>query len=765
MILKNNNSMLTWKPYISIGVLAALCIPVAAHFGVREILCFLVFFYGLAGMYYGLRLNKPEAPSPWQYLLLGLALQFTGALIQANTDASGTFGAGLSPADGLLFLGHVGMVVALWQFASKQHREFPKHGFFQGWILATSLVLIGWQFLFLPTIVQYGFSLQLPQTFRMLYPTLAYIEVGMLLWIWISSEAQRSKAFIFLAVAVVFFAAGETYFHGTSHSLEVPNDMNLILWLLAYVHYGAAVLHPEMKQLGRPRLSEETSHVHHVLTLLLPLVLLLPVTLLVIYFKALHPATIGILLGFFLVIVLSWYQLSVSMQHIIHVKQLLEVQNRTDFLTGVPNRNHIEHVVGSSIYPLTKRHGYDYNALLLIDIDGFKSINNRFGFNLGDFILKAVATRLYVESTKNRHHFARVDGDEFTLLMLNVDNRQAVEAQAWQIHVLLAEPINVNGISLKVSCSIGISINLALEKASFTTMLKESERALVWAKENQSQVEVYDYHKDSVENSSWVLADFRNAIATHQLLVYYQPKLHVSSNKVMGLEALVRWHHPERRVLTPDKFLAQIEATDLIHSMFTLVLHDITKQWYVWSKEGLRLAIALNVTARDLMHYDLVNEIRHALAQNQMPASYLEIEITESGAISDTGRVKKVLADLMALGIKISMDDYGTGYSSLLYLQQLSVHYLKIDQQFIRVMLNDESSAAIVHSTMALANTLKIQVIAEGVDDVRVLQQLKYLGCYGAQGFLFSEAVAAEHVPTVISMIESKSFLVQAPVY
>ncbi|HEY0562911.1 MAG TPA: hypothetical protein VGD04_06260 [Methylophilus sp.] len=117
--------MLTWKPYFSIGVLAALCIPVAAHFGVREILCFLVFFYGLAGMYYGLRLNKPEAPSPWQYLLLGLALQFTGALIQANNDASGTFGAGLSPADGLLFFGHVGMVVALWQFASKQHREFP----------------------------------------------------------------------------------------------------------------------------------------------------------------------------------------------------------------------------------------------------------------------------------------------------------------------------------------------------------------------------------------------------------------------------------------------------------------------------------------------------------------------------------------------------------------------------------------------------------------------------------------------------------------
>jgi diguanylate cyclase len=748
-----------WKTHLSFGVLLALGLPLADRFGLRDPWYFMIVFYSLFGICYGVKLNKPAILSPWVYFFLALTFQFIGALIQSNTDASGLFGAVLSPADCFLLFGHLFMAVALWQFASKLHQKFPKYGFFQGWILATSLILIGWQFLFLPTIFQYGFSLHRPQTFRMIYPTMSYVEMGMLLWIWVSSEASQSKAFILLVMATVFFAAGEAMFHGTSYSLGVPQNFNLILWLLGYIAFGSVALHPEMNKLGIPKRIEESSHVNNVLTLLLPLVLLLPITLLIIYFKALHPAAIGILFGFFLVIVLGWYQLRASMQNIVNMNQLLERQNRTDYLTGIPNRNGIEHVVSTSTDKLSKIVNPGYNGLLLIDIDGFKAINNTFGFSVGDSILKSIAVTLHAESFKNGHNFARVDGDEFTLLMNNIENSQHIKAQAWQIHQLLDTPIKINGAMLKVSCSIGISINPAAEKVSFDTMLKESERSLVWAKENQSQVEVYDKNKDIEESRGWVLADFRGAIAAHQLVVYYQPKVNISSKKVLGVEALVRWHHPERGLVMPDRFLHHIESTDLIHSLFVLVLNDATKQWRLWYEQGLIIGMALNVTARDLIHFDLVNEIRGALVKNNMLAKYLEIEITESSALSDPARVKKVLSGLMDLGVKTSIDDYGTGYSSLLYLQQLPLNYLKIDQQFIREMRTDKSSEAIVRSTMKLAKNLNIEVIAEGVDDVRVYKQLKRLGCYGVQGFLFSKAVEAESIYDAVKTIESANFL------
>lgn len=741
----------SWKKYLIFGTLAALSIPLADEFGMRDVLFFSIVFSSILAIFWGIFSNKPEVLGPWIYLALAIVSQFSGALIQANTDSSGNFGLQLSLADGFLFLGHVSMAVALWQFASKLHREFPRHGFFQGWILATSLMLIGWQFLFLPTIVQHGFSFGRPQTFRMVYPTMSYIELGMLLWIWVSSEIYKSRAFIFLAMATVFFSAGESLFHGTSASLGVPRNFNLTMWLMAYVTYGALALHPEMKKFSVPRLSAESSHATNVLTLLIPLVLLLPVALLVTFFQELHPATIGILAGFFLVIVLGWYQLRISIKNIIRTNRLLEKQNQTDYLTGIPNRNYIEHVIETSAYQMNKQ-----NGLLLIDIDGFKSINNMFGFQTGDLIIKTIAERLYDESIKSGHYFARVDGDEFALFMLSSKNQHAIEAQAWRIHRLLDDPIAVNGVSIRVVCSIGVSVCHAFEKVNFASMLKESERALVWAKQKQSQVEIYVKSKDTGDDKNWVLAEFRGAVAARQLTVYYQPKVQASTNKVFGVEALVRWQHPERGLVMPCEFMQKIEETDLAHHLFTFVLNDVARQWRVWNDQGLALSIAINVAAKDIMDFDLIGEISSVLENKQMPAHQLEIEITESSALSDPVHVKKVLSGLMALGVKISVDDYGTGYSSLLSLQQLPLHFLKIDQQFIRQMRNHPSSATIVRSTMELARSLNVEVIAEGVEDAWVYQKLQSLGCYGVQGFLFSEAVAAESIIRVVREIEAE---------
>ena len=735
--------------FLFLGLSAAMALPLVG-LDRRDVLYFGIVFYSIAGMGWGVVSNRPELNTPWVFLLAGLVMQCAGALIQANTDVSGIFGAGLSLADGLLLSGHLCYLTGLWQFASRLHREFPRHGFFQACILATSLILIGWQFLFLPTIVHYGFAPTRPETFRMVYPTVAFVEVGMLLWVWTSSEAYRSKVFLLLCAAILCFGTGETMFHGASTSQGVPSDTNLVVWLYGYVCLGAVALHPEMSLLSVPRRSEEGSHAGKVLTLLLPLVILLPAGLLVAHFRELHAATVGILGGFFLLLLLGWVELRVSIQKMAQANRLLEQQNRTDRLTGIPNRSHIEHVIRTGAYRSDRQ-----NGLLLIDIDGFKSINNSFGFYMGDLIIKAVAERLCADSVQAGYHFARVDGDEFALLMTDVDDPAAIEAQAWKVHRLLDEPVVVNEVVVRIMCSIGVSIAHPQQTLNFPSMLKESERALGWAKESQSQVEVYDEHKDIAEDKSWVLADFRDAVARSQLIVHYQPKVHVDSTKVIGVEALIRWQHPDRGMVMPAEFIPEIEATDLAHQLFTLVLHDAAKQWLAWTAQGLVLGIALNVVARDIMHFDLVREIADVLGQTGMPAKYLEIEITESSALSDPGHVRRVLSGLMALGVKISVDDYGTGYSSLLHLQQLPLHFLKIDQQFIRQMRNHPSSATIVSSTMELARNLNVQVIAEGVEDAWVYQRLRALGCYGVQGFLFSRAVAADSIVQVVRDIES----------
>lgn len=748
---------LDWKLFWLLGLLATGCLPLLSPLGLRDSWYFFIALLSAAAIWLGIWQQRPQPSRPWQQFSIAISAQCLGGLIEANTDASGAFGMQLSLADICLLTGHLTLVNSLWLLACHQQPQFPRHGFFQGWILATSLMLIGWQFLFLPTILQHGFSLDRPQVFRMLYPSLSFVELGMLLWLWISSAAYASRVFIQLCLAILFFAIGECIFHGTSNSLAVPHDINLMFWLLGYVSFSSVALHPELAQLGQPRASEDDRHANHILTLLLPLAMLFPVALLLRYFQALHPATIGILLGFFIVFIIGWYQLRTTMHNIIEVKQQLLQQNRTDYLTGIPNRNYLEQVVENSLYS-TRALPHSLNAMLLMDIDGFKAFNNIFGFGLGDLILKAVAKRLHHDSKIHGDHFARVDGDEFILLMLNVPEKAMVEHQAWHIHHLLEQPFVVNGLTAKVSCSIGISIADSFTKHTFSNMQRESERALLWAKENQSQVEFYQAIRDKTNDKSWVISEFRQAIYYRQIVVYYQPKVRLQTLTVMGVEALVRWQHPVRGLIMPGEFVPQIENTDLIHTLFKLVLHESTRQWQHWHQQQLDLTMALNVTARDLMNFDLEKEVAQALEKHATPANRIEVEITESSAIADPRRVKKLLSALIALGVKISIDDYGTGYSSLLYLQQLSLHYLKIDQQFIREMHHDASSLAIVRSTLELAKNLQIEVIAEGIHAVACLQQLVAMGCYGAQGFLFSEPLPASEIPATVKRIQATRY-------
>jgi diguanylate cyclase (GGDEF)-like protein len=749
---------LNWRMFWLLGLLAASCLPLLSPLGLRDSWYFLIACLSAGVIWLGIWQQSPRPIQPWRQFAIAISAQCLGGLIEANTDVSGAFGMRLSLADMCLLTGHLAMMSSLWQLACYQQPQFPRHGFFQGWILATSLMLIGWQFLFLPTILHHGFSLDRPQIFRMLYPSLSFMEVGMLLWLWTCSAAYASRVFIQLCLGIVSFAIGECVFHGTSNSLAVPSDLNLLFWLMAYVNFASVALHPDLAQLSQPRASEYGRHANHILTLLLPLALLFPVALLLRYFHALHPATVGILVGFFIVFIIGWFQLRGTMQHIIEVKQQLEKQNRTDYLTGVPNRNYLEQVVESSIYTARKPLPHSFNAMLLIDIDGFKAFNNIFGFGLGDLILKAVAKRLYHDSQVHGDHFARVDGDEFILLMLNVPEKAMVEQQAWHIHQLLEQPFVVNGLTTKVSCSIGISIADSFSKHTFANMQRESERALLWAKESQSQVECYLAMRDKTDDKSWVINEFRQAIQQQQIVVYYQPKVHLETQTVVGVEALVRWQHPLRGLIMPGEFVPQIENTDLIHTLFKWVLNESTRQWQRWYQQQLDLTIAVNVTARDLMNFDLVKEMQQALEKHDMPAHRIEVEITESSALYDPRRVKQLLSGLIALGIKISIDDYGTGYSSLLYLQQLSLHYLKIDQQFIREMHHDASSLAIVRSTLELAKNLNIEVIAEGIQAAVSLQQLKAMRCYGAQGFLFSAPLPASEIPAAVQRIETTRF-------
>ncbi|MEO6697178.1 MAG: EAL domain-containing protein, partial [Gammaproteobacteria bacterium] len=426
-------------------------------------------------------------------------------------------------------------------------------------------------------------------------------------------------------------------------------------------------------------------------------------------------------------------------------KARLEHQALYDSLTDIPNRTLLNDRLRQAIIA-GQRAGAPL-ALLLIDLDRFKEINDTLGHDRGDQVLKQVGPRIQ-SVLRLSDTVARLGGDEFAVLLPTVSNVGHAVLTAGKILQALQTPFPVEGLELEIGASVGIVL-CPDHGTEADLLMQHADVAMYIAKQQGSGYAVYAPELDRHSPQKLTLmSELRHAIEHAQLVLYYQPKLNLKTQTIVGVEALVRWRHPERGIIYPDQFIPLAEQTGLIKPLSLWVIDHALRQHIAWKRLGLDISVAVNLSARNLHDLDLTNQVSELLRLHQVSAGSLDIEITESAIMADPVRAMEVLTRLGEIGVKLSIDDFGTGYSSLAYLKKLPVDAVKIDKSFVIDMAKDEGNAMIVRSTIDLAHNLGMEVIAEGVEGHEAWVELSILGCDAAQGYYINRPIpAAEFIP------------------
>lgn len=386
-------------------------------------------------------------------------------------------------------------------------------------------------------------------------------------------------------------------------------------------------------------------------------------------------------------------------------------------------------------------------ALLLLDLDRFKHINDALGHAVGDRLLVEVGNRL-ATAIRPTDVLARLGGDEFAILAGGLRDVAQARTLADRIAAALREPVTLDGLPLDVDAAIGIAC-FPRHGLDFATLLRHADVAMYDAKHRGDTVAVYAPESDhnSPERLS-LLADLRRVLEgageAGELALYYQPQIALDSGEVVGVEALLRWRHPRRGMVDPEELIRVAEQSAVMRLLTRRVVEDVTEQLAKWSAAGLQLRAAINVSVRDLHTGEIVDQVRERLARHDLPASRIQLEITEGALMADPRRVLSTIAQLDRLGVAIALDDFGTGYSSLQHLRRLPLAEVKIDRSFVLAMAADTDDAAIVRSVIELAGALGLRVVAEGVEDERTWRLLHAAGCRVAQGWFFARPMPAE---------------------
>ncbi len=404
-----------------------------------------------------------------------------------------------------------------------------------------------------------------------------------------------------------------------------------------------------------------------------------------------------------------------------------------DMLTGLPNRMLFLTRAASA---LNESHSV---AIVLLDINRFKDVNDTLGHAIGDRLLCEISERL-LHAVSGRATVARLGGDEFALVISNVAEPESAVAIVHELHGEISRPIKIDGLTLAVTASAGVA--LAPEHGDdVALLLQRADIAMYLAKERRSTVELYSVEQDQ-SMQRWLLL---SGLLTHaledksELRVMYQPIANVQSGQIEQVEALARWQHPIQGAIPPDEFIGIAEQLGLISQITDFVLAEGCSRLASWRRAGLQIGLAINVSGREFADTSLVNRVAKHLQANDIPPDALTLEVTETEVMADLGKASNVLDQLAALGVRIAIDDYGTGYSSLAYLHRLPVQELKIDRSFVTNLPNDLSNAIIVRSSIAMAHSLGLTVVAEGAEDEVTCAMLADADCDSIQGYYLSK--------------------------
>ncbi len=421
-----------------------------------------------------------------------------------------------------------------------------------------------------------------------------------------------------------------------------------------------------------------------------------------------------------------------------------------DFLTELPNRLLLTDRIKQALSAAHRRNSKV--ALMFIDIDHFKKINDTLGHAIGDLLLREVSRRLQ-QCLRASDTLSRLGGDEFVVLLPDLQDSYASAEIAQKLSGAIKQPFLIDGHELHITLSIGIA-TYPQDGTDTDTLYKHADAAMYHAKgAGRNNVQLFTQEMTRhVEEQMSLESKLQKALANNEFTLMYQPKLSLQTGSIIGCEALLRWHHPELGMVPPDRFIPVAEDSGLIRPIGNWVLREACRQNRSWQDMGLpRLPVAINLSIIELRQPTFVQEITSALSQSGMDPSYLELEITETVAIQDSADEIAWLHKLKAMGVQLAIDDFGTGYSSLSYLKRLPVNTVKIDKSFVHDIVTDPNDAAIITAIIRMSHSLGLRVIAEGVETIEQLAFLKAHDCDEIQGYLFSPAVKPEEYAAMLA--------------
>lgn len=425
-----------------------------------------------------------------------------------------------------------------------------------------------------------------------------------------------------------------------------------------------------------------------------------------------------------------------------------------DHLTGLANRtmfkDSLEMILAESAAEETQL------AVLFMDLDRFKTINDTLGHHIGDILLKNVAERINscirnsdsfsrLNKSEAKSYVSRLGGDEFTIMLPRLINPEDASKVAQRINKSLAESFKIEGHEIFISASIGISI-FPLDGTDAEALMKHADLAMYHAKERGKNG--FQFYKKSLNIKAMERLNFENdirkAVANEEFMLWYQPQINMQDGRIIGAESLTRWHHPSLGQVPPSAFIPSIEELGLTVPFTDWVIRQARTQQHYWHSAGMRpIQVAINISSKHFIQQQLPTKLKKVIEDKNAPCSF-EIEITESVLAEQSGETLKILEYIKELGVTVSVDDFGTGYSSLMYLKNFPIDSIKIDRFFVKDIINSPQDAAIVQAIVAMAQSLEMTVIAEGIETCEQFRMLRDMGCDIGQGYLFSPAIPAE---------------------
>ena len=701
----------------------------------------------------GVRRYRPAPRAPWLLFAAGILLWGSGDALWAVFDILGV-DPFPSAADAFYLLGYPLFAVGLRGLARARNPDGNATALLDAALVGTVAFVVLW-------ILAIGPAFESPETdFFEAAVASAYPlgDVALLLFLaYLAGDTRlRSPALRLLGAGFVATLAADVAFALVDVLPWVGEDGVDAewLWVSGYLLMGAGALHPSMAQAGQrqPRLALTTRSGIGRLGFLGSLLFLLPGTALFQWLRGDDPDSVELAAAGVVVIVLVFARMMAMTGQMVRQSDRLAALAGTDPLTGLPNlRLFTDEVALRLADPQRPR-----VPVMLVNLDRFAEIKETLGYRVGDELLRAAGRRL-ADDLGDRGMVARVGGDAFGVVVHDGTACSAdVVEYASTLRAGLSRPFTLSDVSVSVDGLVGIAVGPD-DGDQPGELLQRADVALSAARMRPERVARYSgrFPADGTL-APHLMSELAAALASGEIVLHYQPQVDVGTGRVCGLEALVRWQHPVHGLLPPAAFIPAAERTGLIRPLTLHVLDRALAQVARMKAEGRAVAVSVNLSVRDLLDVHFPEDVERALARHGVETSLLELEVTETMAMVDPNRSLEVLRRLARLGVALSVDDYGTGYSSLAYLQRLPVQRLKIDRSFVMGMVHDPASAAIVRSTIELARNLGLTVVAEGVEDDATLLALGEMGCTTAQGFGLGRPVPPDRLADVVDAIDRR---------